>query len=235
MSGVFPSSSSLAAWTSAPCASASAIRGRLCRREDRWRRAPGWSSLGSSGSDGTSCSISTSPLEDSSDSSSAGRQVTVIWREKCQQGEEISRKCPVCSVSQDTLLYTCSSSVKESVVEISGFNNKNILKSISKNKTESPLHWTKVSVNFAHVCQATLYLIWHNCHKHKRNPKHTLFCDTVYNWTKNQDVCAAVSASSEATVTAQTCGAKHRQATDTLIITEHSNDTQWPLSLVPIN
>lgn len=103
MSGVFPSSSSLAACTSAPCASASAIRGRLCRREDRWRRAPGWSSLGSSGSDGTSCSISTSPLEDSSDSSSAGRQVTVIWREKCQQSEEISRKRPGCSVSQDIL------------------------------------------------------------------------------------------------------------------------------------
>lgn len=123
MSGVFPSSSSLAACTSAPCASASAIRGRLCRREDRWRRAPGWSSLGSSGSDGTSCSISTSPLEDSSDSSSAGRQVTVIWREKCQQDEEISRKCTVCYV----IFY---------VVDVSGFGNKNVLKSIAKNTAE---------------------------------------------------------------------------------------------------
>lgn len=54
----------------------------------------------------------------------------------------------------------------------------------------------------------------------KESPKHTLFCDAVHDWTKNQDVCAAVGASSEAAVAAQTCGAKHRQATDTLMITE---------------
>lgn len=76
ISGVFPSSSSLAVCTSAPWANASAMRGRLWRREARWSNPPGWSSLGSSGSDGTSCSISTSPLDDSSDSSSKGQRVT---------------------------------------------------------------------------------------------------------------------------------------------------------------
>lgn len=78
MSGVFASSSSLAACTSAPCASASAMSGRLCRRADRWRSAPGWNSLGSSGSEDTSCSISTSPLEDSSDSSSEGGKQNIL-------------------------------------------------------------------------------------------------------------------------------------------------------------
>lgn len=49
----------------------------------------------------------------------------------------------------------------------------------------------------------------------------TFFCDTVHHWAKYQDVCAAVSTSSQAAVAAKTCGAKHRQATDTLMITEH--------------
>lgn len=48
------------------------------------------------------------------------------------------------------------------------------------------------------------------------------FSDAVHHWAKHQDVSAAVSASSKAAVTAQTCGAKHRQATDTLIITPHT-------------
>lgn len=50
---------------------------------------------------------------------------------------------------------------------------------------------------------------------------HTFLCDTVHHWTKNQDVRAAVSTSSQAAVAAKTCGAKHRQATDTLMITRH--------------
>lgn len=50
---------------------------------------------------------------------------------------------------------------------------------------------------------------------------HTFFCDTVHHWAKHQDVCAAVGASSQAAVAAKTCGAKHRQATDTLMTTRH--------------
>lgn len=106
MSGVFPSSSSLAACTSAPCASASAISGRLCRREDRWRSAPGWSSLGSSGSEGTSCSISTSPLEDSSDSSSevvkGNRTIAMMGRKR----NDVNRNVAWFNLGDDTsVLY----------------------------------------------------------------------------------------------------------------------------------
>ena len=57
--------------------------------------------------------------------------------------------------------------------------------------------------------------------QYTRTQKHTLFRDAVHHRAKHQDVCAAVSTASQAAVTAETCGAKHRQATDTLIITQH--------------
>lgn len=46
----------------------------------------------------------------------------------------------------------------------------------------------------------------------------TFLCDAVHHWSKHQDVCAAVSASSQAAVAAETCRARNRQATDTLMI-----------------
>lgn len=50
---------------------------------------------------------------------------------------------------------------------------------------------------------------------------HTFLCDAVHHWAKHQDVCAAVGASAQAAVAAQTCGAKHCQATDTLMIIKY--------------
>lgn len=50
---------------------------------------------------------------------------------------------------------------------------------------------------------------------------HTFLCDAVHHWAKHQNVCAAVCASSQAAVAAETCGAKHCQATDMLTITKH--------------
>lgn len=50
---------------------------------------------------------------------------------------------------------------------------------------------------------------------------HTFLCDAVDHGAKHQDVRAAVRTSPQPAVAAETCGAKHRQATDTLMITTH--------------